>query len=103
MIGTNSEQLTQKENKMSMNLHVDGRQKAVLDSGKEIEIVKRFDLYQTPTEITDKAMKGNPLEVYCDWVMETWGTEESVGHLERLKEWIKTMENDGYVIDFFEM
>lgn len=89
---------------MSMNLYVDARQKAILDSGKETEIVKRVELYQTPTEITYKAIRGNPLEVYCNWVMKTWGgTESSTKHLEDLKEWIKTMENEGYVVEFFEM
>ena len=86
---------------MSMNLHIKATQKAILASGKETEIVKRFDLYQTPTEITYEAIEGNTLEVYYNWVIETWGTEESVVHLKTLKEWIKTMENEGYVIEFY--
>lgn len=84
-----------------MNLYVKATQKAILASGKETEIVKRFELYQTPTEITYKAIRGNPLEVYCNWVMKTWGTESSTQQLEDLKEWIKTMENEGYVIEFY--
>lgn len=91
-----------RKSEMSMNLHVDARQLAVLKSGKEIDVIKKFDLYQTPTNVTEEAIMGDSLEVYCDWVIKRWcKSKSSVEHLEKLKDWIALMEEEGFTITFF--
>lgn len=55
---------------MSINLHLRATAKAILylnNSTEEKEMVEYFDLRQTPTKITERAINsGEPLKVYLD-------------------------------------
>ena len=81
---------------MSMNLYIGAYQKATLASGKELEHRMKFNLYQTPTNITYEALKGDALKVYSDYAREI-----SEQHVKELTDWIKQVENDGYTIEFY--
>lgn len=60
---------------MSMNLHVNAELNAQTKIGKKI-ITEKFDLWQTPTDITQQALKSNDvLSFYKNWVLSI--TEET--------------------------
>ena len=113
---------------MSMNLHVNcEREVTVVKTGKLSKQTIRFDLWQTPTEITKKAIRGtDPKAVYIEWVKSITRGEvedvyaagdlfhegEPVGtrtynsgtvHIADLEEWLVEAEAEGYTIEFFEM
>lgn len=106
---------------MSMNLKIVAEIDAVSKVGNH-RIRERFDLFQTPTEITKKAIRGNPLVVYREYVLSMprgddiavyaylkdevcqTGTEEDTypsDHLKDLDDWIKA--HDGWEIEWYEL
>lgn len=116
---------------MSMNLYVEAsREVIVVKTGKkEIETCE-YELWQTPTNVTRKALaRDNPIEVYRKWVqgvhtaeykepiydeklLNDYDVEKVIGyktisfgeqHLKELASWIERIQESGYEIKFYEM
>ena len=113
---------------MSMNLHVEAVAKAVVTStGKEITVINRFDLWQTPTKVTRSCLKSeNPEKAYQEWVRSVskdeeipayaeddfWQEKDPVGfkivnygedHLKELSDWIAEQTDQGFEIEWYEL
>lgn len=113
---------------MSMNLHVEAKRSVTVNkTGKGSVQVERFNLWQTPTNVTREILQsGDHLTAYINWVLEDCMVEtipqyapedifcegEIVGYIEHcaadehvneLKEWINTMLDEGYEIEFYEL
>jgi len=57
---------------MSENLHLSAKTIATLPSGNETTFVEHCELYQTPTDVTQKCIKSkNTLRTYFEWVYDT--------------------------------
>jgi hypothetical protein len=109
---------------MSMNLHLEATIEAETKLGKK-EICEKFDLYQTPTEITREILaRDNQLEGYKEFVLKRsedvqvpiyeekdfFHEKEPIGfetvnygntHIEELNEWLNG--HDGWEIEWYEM
>jgi len=114
---------------MSMNLHLEASTIAILELSngkkKRKEIIERFELRQTPTNITNKCLDGkNTYELYKEWVMG-WALPEKVYiykeddileegepigyemydsakvHIGELDEWLN--DHEGWAIEWFAM
>lgn len=113
---------------MSMNLHlVAEREVTVVKTGKQRKQEIYFDLWQTPTVVTNEIMgKSDVKQAYIDWVTSMSETEKipvyadddlfgdhdpigfeevntGVDHVTELNAWIKECENEGYEIEFYSM
>lgn len=111
---------------MSMNLGVKAIRPVFTKSGKEYIQEEYYQLWQTPSEITELAIKSkDPIEIYIDWVYsiskyekemiyaedDIFEEREPIGirnynygdfHLTELISWIKEMRDNEYTIEFFE-
>jgi len=109
---------------MSMNIiFVAQREVTVNRTGKTSVQEEEFDcVWQTPTNVSyDIKNSADPIQAYKDWVMtfsedkewpiyaddDIWCEKEPIGfdiindakyHIERLENWIKVMEEEGFTI-----
>jgi len=112
---------------MSMNLQVSGERTVTVNkTGKKSKQTTHFSLWQTPTEVTRAALKGNPKQFYIDWVKERsedeteevfaeddiWCEREPIGtrtsnpgleHIAELEQWLKECEDEGYELEWYEI
>ena len=114
---------------MSINLHLEASTIAILELSngkkKRKEIIERFELRQTPTNITNKCLDGkNTYELYKEWVMgralpekvyiykedDMFGEGEPIGyrmydsekvHIEELEDWLE--DHNGWEIEWSAM
>ena len=55
-----------------------------------------FNLWQTPTKVTDEILKGqNTLASYIEWVRQYPDKEAAEMHIAQLLEWMKASEAKG--------
>lgn len=85
---------------MSMNLYV--RASATFKTRKGYRVtVEHFDLWQTPTKVTDAALKSdNPFAVYSEWASSS-GTPEWQEHVDELEEWLGMHYDEGWKIEWY--
>jgi hypothetical protein len=113
---------------MSMNLHVDAtRAVTVHKTGEQSVQVVKFDLWQTPTKVTNAILdKEDKLAAYIDWAEEQrqvvsipvyasddifcegpivgYEEHDTVDeHINELTDWCKEMTDGGYTIEFYEL
>lgn len=76
---------------MSMNLILEANCECILKLKSRDSVskkIEKFKLWQTPTNITYKALRENPYEVYKEWVLSV--TEEiDHEHIEELDSWLE--------------
>lgn len=89
---------------MSMNLQVKAVADVTFKNGKKAVVTEKFDdLWQTPTEVTKKALQSkDPLKVYTKWVNE-YAVPNSLKreHLRELEEWM--LDYSDWEIVWFEL
>lgn len=84
---------------MSHNLELEANIliQVINKKGKKIlkPSVEYFPLYQTPTELTRKAIQsGNPKKEYEEWVLKDFDTEDAQEHLKKLNDFIAFHEGN---------
>lgn len=95
---------------MSMNLHLEASIEAFSKIGKHT-LRHTFDLWQTPTQVTKKAIRGgHPKDVYIEWLNELQTKDivdvESLKnrvkhHIEELNNWL--IMHKQWNIEWFEL
>jgi hypothetical protein len=113
---------------MSMNLHLSGkREVTVKKTGKSSEQNISFDLWQTPTSVTNDACNSsNPKDSYVSWASkfdkdeqepiyadgDIFCEQEPIGHeirndfkshIKELEEWLVMCEEEGYEVEFYSL
>lgn len=111
---------------MSMNICLEAiRAVQVIRTGEITTQRIQFDCWQTPTKIThDILAAANPLEVYSAWVIANsmddhwpiYGDDDffhtgpiisyeivnaGLEHIEQIKEWVDSVEKQGYTINWY--
>jgi hypothetical protein len=111
-----------------MNLHLIGEREVTVKKTGHTSIQHvRFDLYQTPTDVTKEAIRGNdPKGVYVAWVLshsddeqvaryaddDCFSEGEPVGfdtynagveHIKELEAFLNMCDHEGYDVEFCEM
>lgn len=109
---------------MSLNLHLDATRKVTVNkTRKQSKQTVSFGLYQTPIDVTNKAINsGNPRQVYIEWVKsiskdevepifaedDIWGStpigtqtvNRGLEHIADLAVWLKECDDEGYDIEW---
>jgi len=83
---------------MSINLHLEASIVATITISlkKKKRIIKEnFNLWQTPTNITNKCLDGNAYELYKEWAAL------SIEHIKELDVWLE--EHKGWKIEWFAL
>lgn len=112
---------------MSINIHLRAIVDAKLPNGNTKTLSERYDLYQTPTNVSFQIeSSSDPLSAYLSWLRkvvipyesdvysddDVWHEKPPIGKKlvddydsisGELKEWIHSHELDGYRIEWYSM
>jgi len=80
---------------MSDNINIYAKITGYTKSGKEVINTNEFSVFQTNTETTHRILAGdNPLQLYKDWVKDTYPEELYSIHLTDLSNWEKSHDSE---------
>ncbi len=86
---------------MSMNLFLHAKRVEGKRNKDKKMVTDKFDLFQTPTNVSYELLKGNVVLNYSKWVKDE-NLDEDGNHIINLNNWLENhLEDDGWDVKWF--